>query len=132
VASAAPTIVALETDSAWIVVVAVSAVTLATALVLRRAIGRAGGLGAGVLMALPLFLPIVAALAFEHAVLPEIAVLRPVGAALRERPHHFLHVLLVSDGTSEHVTPYAFSGAKRTSRTRCKAWPGPPGSARRR
>jgi Zn-dependent protease with chaperone function len=111
VASAAPTIVALETDSAWIVVVAVSAVTLATALVLRRAIGRAGGLGAGVLMALPLFLPIVAALAFEHAVLPEIAVLRPVGAALRERPHHFLHVLLVSDGTSEHVTPYAFSGS---------------------
>ena len=108
--SASPTILALETDSAWVVVLAVSAVTLIAALILRRLIGRPGGLGAGLLLASPLLLPIVAALAFERAVLPEIAVLRPVGDALLDRPGRLLHVLLVSDGTNR-VTPYAFSGS---------------------
>ena len=109
--SAAPTILALETDSAWVMVLAVSAVTLTAALVLRRLIGRPGGVGAGLLLALPLLLPIVAALAFERAVLPEIAVLKPVGAALLDGSGRLLHVLLVSDGASNRVVPYAFSGS---------------------
>ena len=46
--SASPTILALETDSAWVVVLAVSAVTLIAALILRRLIGRPGGLVAEV------------------------------------------------------------------------------------
>ncbi len=68
--SAAPTILALETDSAWVIVVAVSLVTLPAAMLLRRLIARPGGAAAGVLLALPLFLPVVAALAFQRAVLP--------------------------------------------------------------
>ena len=109
--SAAPTILALETDSAWVVVLAVSVVTLPVALALRRLIARPGSAGAGVLLALPLLLPLVAALAYEHAVLPEVAVLKPVGTALVERPGRLLHVLLVSNGASNRVTPYAFSGS---------------------
>ena len=109
--SAAPTILALETDSAWAVVLAVSAVTLTAAILLRRLIGRPGGFGAGLLLAVPLLLPIVAALVFQRAVLPEIAVLEPVGAALFDRPNRLLHVLLVTDGASDRVIPYALSGS---------------------
>ena len=109
--SAAPTILALETDSAWVVVLAVSVVTLSAALLLRRVIRRPGGVAAGVFLTLPLLLPVVAAVAFQHPVLPEIAVLKPVGAALLERPGRLLHVLLVSDGRRDVVTPYALSGS---------------------
>ncbi|CAN5555882.1 hypothetical protein BH24ACT26_BH24ACT26_18820 [soil metagenome] len=109
--SAAPTILALETDSAWVVVLAVSLVTLPATLLLRRLIARPGGIASGLLLSLPLLLPVVAAVAYNHAVLPEIAVLKPVGAALLDRPGSLLHVLLVSDGHTDVVTPYAFSGS---------------------
>ncbi|MGH2820048.1 MAG: hypothetical protein ACRDJ5_05285 [Actinomycetota bacterium] len=45
--SASPTILAVETDSAWAVVLVVSLVTLPTVLVLRRLINRPGGAAAG-------------------------------------------------------------------------------------
>jgi Zn-dependent protease with chaperone function len=111
VTSAAPTILALETDSAWVVVLAVSVVTLPAALLLRRIIGRPGGAASGLLLGLPLLLPVVAGLAYEHAVLPEIAVLRPVGSALGDEPGGLMHLLFLRDGRSNVVTPYAFSGS---------------------
>lgn len=95
---AAPTILAVETDSAWIVIVAVSLVTLCAALVLRRLIGRPGGVLSGILLALPLLLPLVAALAYERAVLPEFAILQPARAALADRSQDLLHLLYLSDG----------------------------------
>jgi Zn-dependent protease with chaperone function len=98
VTQAAPTIFAVETDSAWIVIVAVSLVTLCAALLLRRLIGRPGGLLSGVLLALPLLLPVVAALAFERGVLPEFAVLQPARVALSDRSQDLLHLLYLSDG----------------------------------
>jgi len=109
--SAAPTILALETDSAWVVVLAVSLVTLSAAALLRRVIGRPGGAASGLLLGLPLLLPLITALVYERAVLPEIAVLRPVGTALSHEPGRLLHLLLLRDGRSGVVTPYAFSGS---------------------
>ncbi len=106
-----PTILALETDSAWVVILAVSAVTLVAALVLRRVIARPGGLASGLLLAVPLVLPLVAALVYEHAVLPEIAVLRPVDEALVHGGRGLLRLLLVSDGQSGLVRPYALYGS---------------------
>jgi Zn-dependent protease with chaperone function len=110
VTQAAPTILAVETDSAWIVIVAVSLVTLCAALLLRRLIGRPGGLLSGVLLALPLLLPLVAALAYERAVLPEFAVLQPAGAALSDRSRDLLHLLYLSDGQGRG-TFYALIGS---------------------
>jgi Zn-dependent protease with chaperone function len=98
VTQAAPTILAVETDSAWIVIVAVSLVTLCAALLLRRLIGRPGGLLSGILLALPLLLPLVAALVYQRAVLPELAVLQPARAALSDRSQNLLHLLYLSDG----------------------------------
>ena len=72
-----PTILALQADSAWFVIVAVSLVTLPVVLLLRRLIDRPGGLASGILLSLPLALPLVAAVLYGHPVLPEIAVLRP-------------------------------------------------------
>ena len=95
---AAPTILAVETDSAWIVIVAVSLVTLCAALLLRRLIGRSGGLLSGILLVLPLLLPVVAALVYERAVLPEFAVLQPARAALSDRSQDLLHLLYLSNG----------------------------------
>ncbi|HYO60446.1 MAG TPA: M56 family metallopeptidase [Actinomycetota bacterium] len=109
--SAAPAVLALETDSAWVVIFAVSVVTLVAALLLRRLINRPGGVLSGVLLCLPLVLPLVAALAYEHALLPEIAVLRPAGSALRDRSGDLLHLLLLQDQQSHAVTPYALSGS---------------------
>jgi Zn-dependent protease with chaperone function len=95
---AAPTILALETDSAWIVILAVSVVTLPAALVLRRLIGRPGGVLSGVLLSLPLLLPLIAALAYRGAVLPEFAVLRPAREAVTGSAGDLLHLLYLSDG----------------------------------
>jgi Zn-dependent protease with chaperone function len=78
VTSAAPTVVALETTSAWILILATSLITLPLVIALRRIIGRPGGLASGILLSLPLALPLVVAIAFHKAVLPEVAVLRPV------------------------------------------------------
>lgn len=108
--SAAPTVVALEMDSAWVVILAVSGVTLAAALVLRRLIGRPGGLASALLLATPLALPLVAAAAYERALLPELAVLRPAGEAVLDRSHGLLHLFMLPDPASRSVTPYALSG----------------------
>src|SRR5688500_4099000 len=104
-------VLAIETDSAWVVILAVSAVTLAAALLLRRLIGAPGGLSSGLLLARPLALPLVAAVAYTHAVLPEIAVWQPIGRALRDTPGDLLHLLLVADERTGIVTPYALSGS---------------------
>ncbi|HEV2754677.1 MAG TPA: M56 family metallopeptidase [Actinomycetota bacterium] len=109
--TAAPAVLALETDSAWVVILAVSLVTLAAALLLRRLINRPGGLLSGVLLGLPLVLPLVAALFYEHALLPEIAVLRPAGSALVDRSGSLFHLLLFQDQATHTVTPYALSGS---------------------
>ncbi|MDQ3958399.1 MAG: M56 family metallopeptidase, partial [Actinomycetota bacterium] len=109
--SAAPTVLALETDSAWVVIFAVSVVTLAAALLLRRLINRPGGVLSGMLLCLPLVLPLVAAFVYEHALLPEIAVLRPAGSALLDRSDDLLHLLLLQDQQTHTVTPYALTGS---------------------
>jgi beta-lactamase regulating signal transducer with metallopeptidase domain len=112
VAEGGPTLFTLETDSAWVVILVVSAVTLLAALILRRVIGRPGGLASGVLLVLPLVLPLVAAFAFEHAVLPEIAVARPLDPkALTDSTTGLLHLLFVSDQRADVVTPYVLFGS---------------------
>ncbi|MGH2806315.1 MAG: M56 family metallopeptidase [Actinomycetota bacterium] len=109
--SAAPTILSVETDSAWVVILGVSLVTFFAALVLRRLITRTAGLASGIFLSLPLVLPLLAAVVYEHEVLPEIAVLQPAGRALRERSSELLHLLLLSDSASGTVVPYALSGS---------------------
>jgi Zn-dependent protease with chaperone function len=112
VAEAGPTLFTLETDSAWVVILVVSAVTLLAALILRRVIGRPGGLASGILLVVPLVLPLVAAFAFEHAVLPEIAVARPLDPkALGDSTTGLLHLLFVSDQRADVVTPYILFGS---------------------
>ena len=109
--SAAPTILALETDSSWVVILVVSLVTLPAALLLRRLIAKPGGLASGLFLSLPLALPLVAAIAFQHAVFPEISFLRPVGSSVFERPGALLHLLFVQSGPKGVVTPYALVGS---------------------
>ncbi len=109
--TAAPAVLALETDSAWVVILAVSVVTLAAALLLRRLINRPGGVLSGLLLCLPLILPLVAAFVYEHALLPEVSVLRPAGSALLDRSGDFLHLLLFQDHRTRAVTPYALTGS---------------------
>ncbi len=104
-----PTILALETDSAWVVILAVSLATLLAVAVLRRLIGRPGGFASGLLLALPLVLPLVAALVYQQAVLPEIAVLQPAGQALAQESD-LLHLLLVANDQGKGFTPYAVAG----------------------
>jgi Zn-dependent protease with chaperone function len=111
VTSAAPTILALETDSSWVVILVVSAVTLPAALILRRLIARPGGLASGLFLSLPLAIPLIAAMFFQHAVFPEISFLRPAVPSLFNRPGALLHVLLVPAGDSHHLTPYALVGS---------------------
>jgi Zn-dependent protease with chaperone function len=109
--NAAPTVLAIETDSAWVVIVVVSIVTLFATTLLRRLISGSGGFASGILLGLPLALPLVAAVAYAHAVLPEISVWQPLGFALRQAPSELLHLLLVSDGQTKVVMPYALSGS---------------------
>lgn len=100
--------VTFETDSAWVLLIAASLVTLAAAVLLRRLIRRPGGPASGILLLLPLLIPPIAALAYEHAVLPEISVLEPVDNLFRT-PHQIAQLLLLSDGHSK-VHMYAISG----------------------
>ncbi|MEA2434118.1 MAG: heat shock protein HtpX [Actinomycetota bacterium] len=104
-----PTIVALETDSAWVVILAVSLVTLPCVLLLRKLINRPGGITSAVLLILPLALPLVLAAVFQQGVLPEISVLRPVTSALGT--HEPLRFLWVSDGREGFAVPYALIGS---------------------
>ena len=110
--SAGPTILALETDSAWVVILSVSLVTLLLVAIFRRLISRPGGLAAGVLLSLPLVLPLVAAFVFQHAVLPEVSVLQPAGSALSSESNNLLHLLLVADDRGRDSTLYALSGLR--------------------
>jgi Zn-dependent protease with chaperone function len=109
--SASPTIFALQTDSAWIVILVVSAVTLAAALICRRIIRRPGGVASGLLLCLPLVLPLMAAALYQQGVLPEIGVLRPAGPAVLERSEDLLHLLWLADDEAKVITPYALWGS---------------------
>ncbi len=106
--AAAPTIL-VEGDSAWIVIIAVSAVTLPAVLLFRRLIARPGGVASGLLLALPLVLPLVAALAYDHAILPVLAVLQPADPALFSTGNSLVHLLWVPAKGS--FVPYTLSDA---------------------
>lgn len=106
-----PVIFALQPDAASVVVVAVSAVTLALVLVLRRLIQRPGGLASGLLLALPLALPIVAALLFSRFLLPEVTVLRPAMSSLAEVGHGLGQLMFVRGGRGNILIPYALAGS---------------------
>lgn len=107
---AAPTILTLETDSTWVLILVVSLVTLPTALFLRRLIGRPGGIASGVLLSLPLLLPLVVAMVFQGSLLPELAVLRPAREVFATGPSELLHLLYFFDGG--RVTPYVAFGSQ--------------------
>ena len=110
--NAAPTIVAVETDSAWVVILAVSLVLLPVTFLLRRLINRPGGLGSAALMGLPLVLPLIAAALYQGGVLPEIGVLTPLPDAVLNRSTGVLpHVLMLSDGRPGIGIPYAVDGS---------------------
>ncbi|MEA2505713.1 MAG: heat shock protein HtpX [Actinomycetota bacterium] len=107
--SHSPTFLALQTDSAWVVIVAVSLVSFLAAVVLRKIIDRTGGVASGILLSMPLILPMIAAVLFPHPLLPEIAVLRPAGEVLLDHSSHLLNLLLLSSGHRQVVTPYALT-----------------------
>jgi heat shock protein HtpX len=110
--SAAPTIVTIEANSAWVVILVVSLVTLPAALVFRRLIGKPGALSSSLLLGLPLGLPLIAAAFFQQGVLPEVSVLRPLDPKLFESSDwNLLHLLFMSDGQGKGLVPYVFSGA---------------------
>jgi Zn-dependent protease with chaperone function len=109
--AAAPTLL-IEPTSAWVVILAVSFVTLPVVLLARRLMRGGGGAAASVLLALPLALPLLAALLYERGVFPEIAVLRP--ALLRDLgqdPGSLEHLLFLSNGSSDALVPYLLSGS---------------------
>lgn len=108
--NAAPTIFSLETDSAWVVILAVSCVTLVVTWTARAMLRRPAGLASGVLVVMPLVLPLVAAAAYAKAALPEIAVLRPLSPDLLREKQGLLHLLLLHDERHDVVTPYALIG----------------------
>ncbi len=113
--SAAPTIVTIETNSAWVVIVAVSLVTFPIALFLRRLIDRPGALASSLLLGLPLGLPLLAAMFFQKSVLPEVSVLQPLAPEVFEKPDWgLLHFLFVADDASGGLIPYVLSGAPGT------------------
>lgn len=105
---AGPTVLTLETDSAWIVILAVSFATLAAAIVLRKVLARPGGIASSALLLTPLVLPIVAGVVYQRGLLPEVSVLQPFGTAIQEHSHQLFHLLMVNDGTA--MVPYAISG----------------------
>lgn len=109
--SHSPTFLALQIDSAWVVIVAVSLVSFLAAVVLRKVIDRTGGLASGMLLSMPLILPMIAAVLFPHPLLPEIAVLRPAGEVLLDHSTHLLNLLLLSSGHHQVVTPYALTSS---------------------
>jgi hypothetical protein len=116
VISAAPKILAFETGSAWAVILAVSLVTLPLALLLRRLIARPGGFASGLLVSLPLIMPLVAAVAYGRGAFPEVAVLKPIGPALIEQSRDLGSFLLVWDRDSGVYLPYAVLGSQRAIR----------------
>jgi Zn-dependent protease with chaperone function len=105
--SASPTLVALETDSAWIVILAVSFVTLALVMVVRRVLDSPGGVTSGIFLSLPLVVPLVAAAVYQSAVFPEVAVLRPAGNSFLQGAH----VLFLADEEAGLLIPYQLTGS---------------------
>lgn len=65
-----------------------------------------GGLASGILLSLPLVLPLIAALSFDHAALPVVAILRPISNELLNQSSDLFHVLFVSHDKNV-VTAYA-------------------------
>ncbi|MGH2730254.1 MAG: M48 family metalloprotease [Actinomycetota bacterium] len=55
-------------------------------------------------------LPIVAAVVYARAVLPEVAILEPPAQAITDGKE-LIHLLLLSDGRHQFVVPYALSGS---------------------
>lgn len=108
--SATPTILALETASAWVVILTVSCVTLVAALVLRRLIGRPGSFASGILVTLPLVLPLVAAGVYARQLLPEVEVLAPAGRAFLHQSQELPQVILLSE-RGDLVIPLAVEGS---------------------
>ena len=108
--SASPTILAVEVDSAWVVVLVVSLTTLVATALLRRFISRPGGIASGLLLSLPLLLPLVAAIIYQGGVLPEVTVLKPLSSMVQDRSESLLHLLFLSDGNGQAAL-YAFSGS---------------------
>ena len=66
-------------------------------------------MASGLLLSLPLALPIVAAIIYQGGVLPEITVLKPISAAVQEPSENLMHLLFLSDGRGQ-ATAYAFYG----------------------
>jgi Zn-dependent protease with chaperone function len=87
--------------------------TLVATILLRRAISQPGGIASGLLLCLPLLLPIVAALIYQGGVLPEVTVLKPISAVVEERSENLLHLLFLSDGNGQAAL-YAFYGSAGT------------------
>jgi Zn-dependent protease with chaperone function len=110
VTSATPTILALETASAWVVILTVSCVTLVAALVLRRLIGRPGSFASGILLTLPLVLPLIAAGVYARQLLPEVEVLAPAGRAFLQQSQGSTQVILFSE-RGDLVVPLAVQGS---------------------
>ncbi|HZK52349.1 MAG TPA: M56 family metallopeptidase [Actinomycetota bacterium] len=108
--SASPTILAVEVDSAWVVVLVVSLTTLLATALLRRFISRPGGVASGLLLSLPLLLPIVAAAIYQGGVLPEVTVLKPISSMVQNQSESLLHLLFLSDGNGQAAL-YAFYGS---------------------
>lgn len=108
--SATPTILALETASAWVVILVVSCVTLVAAMLLRRLIDRPGGVASGILLSLPLVLPLIAAGVHARQLLPEVEVLAPAGRALLRGSQELTQVILFSD-RGDVVMPLAVEGS---------------------
>ena len=108
--SAAPTILTLETDSTWVLILVVSLVTLPATLLLRRLIGRPGGVASGLLLSLPLLLPLVVAVVYQGSLLPELAVLRPAREVFSAGSNELMHMLYFLDGG--RVTPYVAFGSQ--------------------
>lgn len=106
---AAPTVLTLETDSAWMVIFAVSFATLIGVLLARRLLARPGGIASSALLITPLLLPLVAGLIYQRGLLPEISVMRPFGSALFDRSEQLFHLLMVNDGNA--MVPYAIYGS---------------------
>jgi Zn-dependent protease with chaperone function len=110
VISASPTILAVEVDSAWVVVLVVSLTTLIATALLRRFISRPGGIASGLMLTLPLLLPLVAAVIYQGGVLPEVTVLKPISSMVQDRSESLLHLLFLSDGNGQAAL-YAFYGS---------------------
>lgn len=108
--SAAPPVLAIEGDSAWIVMIAVSLVTLLGVLFMRRVIDRPGRLASGLLLTLPLVLPLIAAVSFDHAAFPVVALLQQVDESVL-RESHGLICCLWTKSPGGGLVPYTLADA---------------------